>query len=1423
MSEGTGTKDNVVLQKLRELTGFGAVEGTPFGQELVQFLINEYGQEDSSTEANEKEVKSLKKIVGQLQKNKDQLSSQLNFVSETLTQSRKEETTLKNEMRVLKDEQLSWESVKSDLMHLVNELSSDKESIQQDLNLQKRNWIQKNEDLKEQCQQYKQDLIIARGNLQVKQMTENKLNDQIKSLFQKESNHKQQVTKLNETITQNEISHDEDIKLLDNLTHTQSKQISLLQRQLEQYQDNDILLKKNDEVITSLRQENAQLLQSLNSQNTNEDLLAELQDERKLRKDMELKLKDYIHELSIKIPLLDSFKLQINTLNQELNDSKLLIENKDNQLTTLTENIQTLENQSDQSNQKIMTLQRVNTDLANQLQYVLIHSQIHKSSKLLTDEQLLFLQNLLHSRSEVHDTQSQQMISKELVQFKDIVSLQEMNSKLIRVTRSLSDNLETLETERDSLSKINEDNTEIIGEAKTALVNLQDYTDKLESEIELLKEELNLSKEQIPTPSPVVDDHIENPMLDELRDEITNLHSSNNNLQLKYEAARSTNELQVEKLNILEQKLSLSNNTNKQLQFKLKQSSQSLKERESEIFTTVEKFNESKTQVELLQSKLKLQDIEINELKFNINLLRDRELSTNDQLCTQSTQLSQLEESIQSKDKEITTLKEHTNQLQALNEKNTEELAVKDSIWVSLMDNSSDRLKWYRDNIGNLQSQNKSLTESLNEKDKSMNELKNKVIDLEKCLQTQIDQYKQDLLSTSKELEDARVLNTSHDKSIDDLTSNYEQKLSKLNQEITEKLTALETLEKNNQELVESRKSLTEQNSDLMSKYTQVQASESQLRQISQEQNTEIEKLQSKIKILETTAAKVHDDHETLVKNLKNQIEQCQNEAKQLHGTIQGLQNDVALSKSTEVGSPDMFSLKKLNEEKHLLWNQLASSQHEEVLLRNTLSETRKELRNITQEIESAKIPNNTNETATHDMNSLLLQLEDYKIKIVDAENRFDRLKKQAHEKLNQSKNSVSALSTEINDMKTLNNELEANLKLSETKILELEKTVIERKEDEMTINSLKNELSAVLARSKEVEVKLDENIQSSDKLIGELNNEIEELRKELKILKQTKPIELEHISETVESMKKTFEEEKIRFIEETRKEYGEKLSQELSSKEANTSLADTEALKSQLEKEMQDKIDKIMKENEATIEEKTKLLLEDKVKEGSDVYEKIKEDIMKKNESAHEDELQKMKSKSFEEGKQQASMRTTLLERKISKLESQLKEVSNLGDESSKTPKPVPVTVSTPDTIPVGKSSPFQNNSNNKLNFGFQSSSSLNNPFTSPLDKNVFISSNAASLKPTFALNVGQRTASDIDTSEMTRDSSSFTESDESNNTTTNNNGLKRAASDEIPSNIFVKRSKESSVPPETEKNDESNENKELSDEPKPNNHHVE
>lgn len=1268
----------------------------------------------------------------------------------------------------LNDQVNACQAMENEYNNVISQLREENNTLLTDLQSTKLKSNQYKSDSINQISSLKNDNITLTNkfNITVNDLTHCK--EEIKDLNQLKQSHFKQLQVLQNVIDTNELNYEKDLILQENLNKTQHNQLLLCQSQLNKIKEGKNLLVENERLQNLIRSNDK--ITFLN--NLIQDLENKLSIETQSKHNLQSKFESYINELESKLPLVESYKSKIDDLTIDLSDSKNIIILKE---------------------QEINELKQSNLDLSHQLQYFLItlNLQSNSNQKLLSNKQLIFLQNLISENNNSRNvTTANDIITNELVEFNDIITLQELNEKLLKIVRSLSNKLELTESQ----NKLNnENNLIIINDAKIALETLQTYTTDLETKIDDLTTELNSFKDKTDHSTPPdssslsLDEELQK--IKSLQDKINDLTIINNELLLKHEHSSSTNELYKKRIEMIESLLSNEKDLNQQYQLRINNLNDSIKEKDEEIKQVNEKLFNCDKELTKLTYDLKIQNIKLHKSDIELNDIRGRDEQNSQIIKSKDSKLNSLNDKIYENQFEINYLNCQISALQTVNNE-LNELTQKKNLSISnQLDNNSMDLKWYKNKIDLLMiektkllkfitSQNgkiQLLTHTITSLKTKINNIESKHEMNERSMREenlnwnqQLSNHKQQLSSNTIELKALKESKTKNETLITDLQSqlsniknDYDEKILSLNNDLLERKQSLQNLQSINDNLTHTQRSLEQTNKVL---------------------NLKMEKLvksdQENMKTIESNQLEIL--------SLKNQIQSSEQIIQDNKLKLSELQTDLKTNNQPIEYNNNLPDLEKVIEEKETIWNQLINSQHEEVLLRNTLAEIRQQLTLVTTELDTLKQQTQTREgspdlfDSSTEISDLVSQVEEYKNKNVDAEDRFNRLKKQAHEKLKQSKDTVNSLTIENDGFKILNQQLAHSLKLSEEKIKELESVGQDREQDKTTILSLQKELSTVLDKSKDIEDKLNENIKNSNDMIQELNKEIDELNNELNLLKHDGPNKLDDLSETVESMKKTFEDEKIQFISRTRKEFEEKLSQEKNSLEKSSS-PDKSVNSQQFEKIKKELEDKFAKETETKLEAmriENKNKLEQLRKEEEAKFEQLRKE--------DEEEIQKVKNKAFEEGKQQASMKTTLLERKISKLESQLKDAPP-SKETSGTPSNPFQAVKTPDTVPVGKSSPFGSgtSTNNKLTFPFQSSTASINPFTSPLDKNVFMTSsnNASTLKPTFSLQLSNRTASDIDTSEMTRDSSS----DESNVSS-----LKRSATEELSGNFIGKRIKE-------------------------------
>lgn len=310
-----------------------------------------------------------------------------------------------------------------------------------------------------------------------------------------------------------------------------------------------------------------------------------------------------------------------------------------------------------------------------------------------------------------------------------------------------------------------------------------------------------------------------------------------------------------------------------------------------------------------------------------------------------------------------------------------------------------------------------------------------------------------------------------------------------------------------------------------------------------------------------------------------------------------------------------------------------------------------------------------------------------------ELEARFSRLKKQAHEKLDASKATTAQLTLEVNELTN--------------KQADLENVITTYKEMEREFENKKEEVSKMQQELNFLQGKLDESTSNND-----VEERIKTIQKDYE-LKQNEMIE--KITSEMKSKYQTTDNTTPADIDKMREEW------------ENETLARIEEAKESLKKHIrlpsEEKIKKVIDKRKAELENEFDQRVEEKAnalklseklnKPANDIQNDLEQKIKARIE---ENFTNTLKKKIFEEGKHQASMRTTLLERKIAKLEAQLEGIVTPGNNTSVSEQPH----SSSKLSKINIDNPF-NVTQSKLkpeNKAFSTLSNFESPFI-PQDKN--------------------------------------------------------------------------------------------------------
>lgn len=274
-----------------------------------------------------------------------------------------------------------------------------------------------------------------------------------------------------------------------------------------------------------------------------------------------------------------------------------------------------------------------------------------------------------------------------------------------------------------------------------------------------------------------------------------------------------------------------------------------------------------------------------------------------------------------------------------------------------------------------------------------------------------------------------------------------------------------------------------------------------------------------------------------------------------------------------------------------------------------------------------------------------------------DLENKFNRLKKQAHEKLDASKKQQTALTNELNELKETKDKLEENLHNEESKVVDLE---LKLKEHGFQVGEVSKDHDSIAFKP--------------------FVEEIESLKKELQVFRNANDA-----SDAFEKIKNNMEEEKNKIINEKTKDFEKKLEDAVNKSKSNESEVENsehiEALKKEWLKEYEEETVKRIKEAEENLKKRIRLPSEERIQKiiskrkgelEQEFERKLKENnkslvFSGSNEEEAEDELWNSPSKGSSE---KPSVVTDLIKQKNIKLQEQLKDVKNAVTFNDKRPK---------------------------------------------------------------------------------------------------------------------------------------------------------
>ncbi|KAF4003037.1 Protein MLP1 domain protein [Saccharomyces cerevisiae] len=322
----------------------------------------------------------------------------------------------------------------------------------------------------------------------------------------------------------------------------------------------------------------------------------------------------------------------------------------------------------------LQTLTKQRLDLCRQIQYLLITNSVSNDSKgPLRKEEIQFIQNIMQEDdSTITESDSQKVVTERLVEFKNIIQLQEKNAELLKVVRNLADKLESKEKKsKQSLQKIE---SETVNEAKEAIITLKSEKMELESRIEELQKELEELKTSVPNEdasysnvtikqltetkrdlesqvqdlqtriSQITRESTENMSL--LDKEIQDLYDSKSDISIKLGKGKSSRILAEERFKLLSNTLDLTKAENDQLRKRFDYLQNTILKQDSKTHETLNEYVSCKSKLSIVETEL-LNLKEEQKLRVHLEKNSKQELnklsSEKDSLRIMVTQLQTLQ------------------------------------------------------------------------------------------------------------------------------------------------------------------------------------------------------------------------------------------------------------------------------------------------------------------------------------------------------------------------------------------------------------------------------------------------------------------------------------------------------------------------------------------------------------------------------------------------------------------------------------------------------------------------------------------------------------------------------------------------------------------------------------------------------------
>ncbi|EJT44939.1 MLP1-like protein [Saccharomyces kudriavzevii IFO 1802] len=408
-----------------------------------------------------------------LQSNKDWLEKELSSKSEqylsyrqrtdaTISEIRSELNRLKNDFQLEKTNNDVLKQKNNELSNSLQEKVLDLKNLSDSLNTEK--------------QEFSTEIALKQRLIDLLETQLNAVKEELKSIRKSDSSN---------------VTSDDSRKLISE-NESLLKDLRLTKEKLAQCESECLRL-------SSITEETGEESGTLTSRSSTDFILLKKQyiKEKRAKEQLQNQIESFIVELEHKVPVINSFKERTDMLENELNNSALLLEHTSNEKNAKIRELNIKNEKIAKCENDIHILTRQRLDLCRQVQYLLITNSVSNDSKgPLRKEEIKFIQNILQNdNSGTTESDSQKILTGRLVEFRNVIELQEKNTELLRITRNLADKLESNEIKsKQNLLKIE---NKTINEAKEAILSLQSEKMSLESKVEELERERETLKSSI--------------------------------------------------------------------------------------------------------------------------------------------------------------------------------------------------------------------------------------------------------------------------------------------------------------------------------------------------------------------------------------------------------------------------------------------------------------------------------------------------------------------------------------------------------------------------------------------------------------------------------------------------------------------------------------------------------------------------------------------------------------------------------------------------------------------------------------------------------------------------------------------------------------------------------------------------------------